>query len=57
MAVAEQKSRNATSQMRARSPRDDQALAGDDHPAAILPAYRLDAPEARQGVARLDLDH
>src|SRR5690348_14477468 len=41
----------------ASSARDDQALAGDDHPAAILPADRLDAAEARQRVARLDLDH
>ena len=38
-----------------RSARDDQALAGDDHPAAILLADGIDAAEAGNGIAGIDL--
>ena len=38
-----------------RSARDDQPLAGDDHPAAVLTADRIDAADARDGVAGIDL--
>ncbi|QOG18148.1 hypothetical protein [Bradyrhizobium sp. SEMIA] len=37
------------------SARDDQALAGDDHPAAVLATDRIDPAHAGNGVAGIDL--
>jgi len=39
------------------SARDDQALAGHDHPAAILAADGVDPAEARDGIAGIHLIH
>src|SRR6266536_5345721 len=37
--------------------RDDQALGGHDDPAAVLAADGVDAAEARNGIAGIDLIH
>ena len=39
------------------SARDDQAPAGDDHPAAVLAANGVDPAEARDGIAGIHLIH
>lgn len=41
--------------MTRRLARDDQALAGDDHPAAVLAADRIDAADPGDGIAGINL--